>query len=444
MDEEETITDYKAQDLSNMRLDELICNLTTFKMKLDSNVTDKKKGIALNASYKEGEKEDLAETMSLIAKNFNKTMKRFNKKPYGSADTSKGNDRRFDNWKKARRIDGAGNSGFQQSKGKDEESDSEKVDTESNVNNFVAFTTVVSEEDSITPSVNDNHDIDSEDEEEVTNKELIANYQMFYNKWSKLTKAYTINEVARKELMKENTELLKTVADQKAEIGVLEGRVESMTKGIKMMNSNINILDEILEKGNRGKGTTGIGASTFRKYRGYATRGRDRVAFVPAQEKASLNQFKRERKRDNRWKCHNCGKKGHITPYCYTLYGKGRSRYSQPRKEWVQKSTSTVSHVVFTSLKASTWEGWYLDSGCSRHMTGRKSNLTNIKELSGNYVTFGGGAKGKITGKGTLKVEGLPDLQDVLLVDGLTVNLISISQLCDEGMKVIFSKDKCM
>ncbi|GAA0162654.1 hypothetical protein LIER_18696 [Lithospermum erythrorhizon] len=140
-----------------------------------------------------------------------------------------------------------------------------------------------------------------------------------------------------------------------------------------------------------------------------------------------------------RWKCHNCGKKGHITPYCYRLYGKGRNKYSLPRKEWVQKTT-IASRVVFTSLKATTCEGWYFDSGCSRHMTGKKSNLTDIKELSGSYVTFGGGAKGKITGKGIFKVEGLPNLQDVLLVDDLTVNLISISQLCDEGMRVVFSK----
>ncbi|GJW46750.1 putative ribonuclease H-like domain-containing protein, partial [Tanacetum coccineum] len=46
----------------------------------------------------------------------------------------------------------------------------------------------------------------------------------------------------------------------------------------------------------------------------------------------------------------------------------------------------------------------YLDSGCSRHMTGNMSYLLNFKEFDGGYVTFGGGAKGgKITGKGTLK-----------------------------------------
>nr|GEY65553.1 hypothetical protein [Tanacetum cinerariifolium] len=44
------------------------------------------------------------------------------------------------------------------------------------------------------------------------------------------------------------------------------------------------------------------------------------------------------------------------------------------------------------------------DSGCSRHMTGNISYLTDFKEHDRGYVAFGGGAKGgKITGKGTIR-----------------------------------------
>ncbi|GJR90522.1 hypothetical protein Tco_0214533, partial [Tanacetum coccineum] len=46
----------------------------------------------------------------------------------------------------------------------------------------------------------------------------------------------------------------------------------------------------------------------------------------------------------------------------------------------------------------------YVDSGCSRHMTGNMSYLTDFKEFNGGYVTFRGGARGgRITSKGTLK-----------------------------------------
>jgi len=51
--------------------------------------------------------------------------------------------------------------------------------------------------------------------------------------------------------------------------------------------------------------------------------------------------------------------------------------------------------------------------------------------------------KGKIVGIGNLVSEGFPKLDNVLLVKGLTANLISISQLCDQGLSVNFSKTEC-
>nr|GEY57458.1 ribonuclease H-like domain-containing protein [Tanacetum cinerariifolium] len=47
-----------------------------------------------------------------------------------------------------------------------------------------------------------------------------------------------------------------------------------------------------------------------------------------------------------------------------------------------------------------------IDSGCSRHMTGNMSYLSNFEELNGGYVTFGGNPKGiKISGKGKIRTE---------------------------------------
>ncbi|GJU73102.1 ribonuclease H-like domain-containing protein [Tanacetum coccineum] len=63
----------------------------------------------------------------------------------------------------------------------------------------------------------------------------------------------------------------------------------------------------------------------------------------------------------------------------------------------------------------------YVDSGCSRHMTGNMSYLTDFKEYDEGYVSFRGGANGgRITGKGTIKTgnldfEDLPDESQILL-----------------------------
>jgi hypothetical protein len=77
-------------------------------------------------------------------------------------------------------------------------------------------------------------------------------------------------------------------------------------------------------------------------------------------------------------------------------------------------------------------------------MTGVNDYLDEIKSYATSYVTFGDGAKGEIVGIGKLAKEGLPKLDNVLLVKGLTANLISISQLCDQGLEVKFTKSECL
>ncbi|GJW87285.1 putative ribonuclease H-like domain-containing protein [Tanacetum coccineum] len=85
----------------------------------------------------------------------------------------------------------------------------------------------------------------------------------------------------------------------------------------------------------------------------------------------------------------------------------------------------------------------YVDSGCSRHMTGNMSYLSDFKEFDGGYVTFRGGAKGgRITGKGTLKT-GKLDFEDVYFVKELQFNLFSVSQMCDKKNNVLFTDTGC-
>lgn len=64
-----------------------------------------------------------------------------------------------------------------------------------------------------------------------------------------------------------------------------------------------------------------------------------------------------------------------------------------------------------------------------------------LTPFDGGTVTFGGGHQSQVIGKGTVDIHGLPQLKNVRYVKGLTYNLISISQLCDDGaMEVRFSK----
>src|ERR1051325_5332142 len=88
-------------------------------------------------------------------------------------------------------------------------------------------------------------------------------------------------------------------------------------------------------------------------------------------------------------------------------------------------------------------QSWYLDSGCSRHMTGRKSMFQSLELKSGRDVKFGGNQKGKIIGSGTIGNGNLSSISNVLLVEGLAHNLLSISQLSDNGYDIIFNQKSC-
>ncbi|GJX26178.1 putative ribonuclease H-like domain-containing protein [Tanacetum coccineum] len=83
-------------------------------------------------------------------------------------------------------------------------------------------------------------------------------------------------------------------------------------------------------------------------------------------------------------------------------------------------------------------------NGCSRHMTGNKSFLTDYQEIDGGFVAFAGSPKGgKITGKGKIRT-GKLDFEDVYFVKELKFNLFSVSQMCDKKNSVLFTKTECL
>ena len=68
---------------------------------------------------------------------------------------------------------------------------------------------------------------------------------------------------------------------------------------------------------------------------------------------------------------------------------------------------------------------------------------TLLRYHEGGTVTFGDDAKGKIIGIGNVKLGTSPLIENVVLVDGLKYNLLSVSQLCDKGFDVVFDNIAC-
>ena len=86
-----------------------------------------------------------------------------------------------------------------------------------------------------------------------------------------------------------------------------------------------------------------------------------------------------------------------------------------------------LCYTALTALKACDSCLWYLDSGCSRHMTGNKGLFKTLFEGKIETVTFGDGSKSVIRGIGTVDIPGLLVFKDVWYVDGLKANLLNIS-----------------
>ena len=98
-------------------------------------------------------------------------------------------------------------------------------------------------------------------------------------------------------------------------------------------------------------------------------------------------------------------------------------------------SKHEVCFIMESAFKVMDTCLWYLDNGYSRHMTGDRSFFKVFESKKDGNVTFS---------KGTVSLLGLPDIANVLYVEGLRVNLLSISQICDQDFMVLFLKGKCL
>ncbi|GKF44389.1 hypothetical protein Tco_0130941, partial [Tanacetum coccineum] len=95
-------------------------------------------------------------------------------------------------------------------------------------------------------------------------------------------------------------------------------------------------------------------------------------------------------------------------------------------------STTEEKRENAGNLQYALQDQWIFDSGCSRHMTGNKSYLTDYQDTDGGFVAFARSPKGgKITGKGKIRT-GKLDFEDVYFVKELKFNLFSVSQMYDK------------
>ena len=96
--------------------------------------------------------------------------------------------------------------------------------------------------------------------------------------------------------------------------------------------------------------------------------------------------------------------------------------------------------IVACQTKHEPGDVWYIDSGASRHMTGKKEWFRNLKEASSDSVKLGDDIALQVKGIGEVPMI-MPDgkktfIGDVLFIPGLEKNLISVSHITNKQMQV--------
>ena len=92
--------------------------------------------------------------------------------------------------------------------------------------------------------------------------------------------------------------------------------------------------------------------------------------------------------------------------------------------------------IALTAEECKEEDEWYIDNGCSSHMTEDQDKFVRLKRKSGN-VAFGDDSSAKILGEGVVEL-GRKNVKakNVLLVEDLNYNLLS--KMCDQGYALTF------
>ena len=89
---------------------------------------------------------------------------------------------------------------------------------------------------------------------------------------------------------------------------------------------------------------------------------------------------------------------------------------------------------------------WYLDTGATNHMTGRREFFSNLDESTIRSVKFGDNSRIQIRGRGAIEVKqrdgSILRLCNVLFVPQLEANILSLGRLDEEGYQMIMGEGK--
>ena len=166
--------------------------------------------------------------------------------------------------------------------------------------------------------------------------------------------------------------------------------------------------------------------------------------------------------------CFNCNKTGHFGRDCKEprnsaqMNSRPQPRNRRPPQRGVKSHKAKIvtetnySHSEFafcatTGDDQTRRSDWIIDSGASCHMCWERDVFLTHTKLSGSNVKLGDGRNVKAAGEGTVKLkvhcadgkEVTLKLHRVLHVPEMSVNLLSVKDVTDQGFRLMFTENCC-
>ena len=122
--------------------------------------------------------------------------------------------------------------------------------------------------------------------------------------------------------------------------------------------------------------------------------------------------------------CYKCQNFGHIARDCRIENPPEESSKPQNERTWKKKKTNNCALALKAQKRKDVW---YVDSGCSTHMTGYRRKFVSLKEKNDGTVSFGNGGSSNFIGSCIVTL-GSKDVlaKNVLLVENMNHNLLSV------------------
>ncbi|KAI3690759.1 hypothetical protein L2E82_48966 [Cichorium intybus] len=142
--------------------------------------------------------------------------------------------------------------------------------------------------------------------------------------------------------------------------------------------------------------------------------------------------------------CYYCQKYGHTIKFCRKRIGDEKGATFIHKEEGNGDDTM---FMMFSNREVPFDDTWYIDSGCSNHMSGNKELFVNIDDSLKKEVRTGDDKRLSVYGTGDIMVItklGKKKIQNVYYVPGLRHNLLSVGQLLQRNYDIHFKNGSCL